>query len=303
MRLVVTGREGQVVTALRERGPGLGAEVVALGRPMLDLARPDTVAAALRAARPDVVVNAAAYTAVDKAEAEPDLAMAVNGTGAGAVASAAAALGVPVIQISTDYVFDGTKASPYVEDDPVGPVSAYGRSKLAGEQAVARAQPNHAILRTAWVYAPFGGNFVRTMLRLAETRPEVSVVADQQGGPTSALDIADAVVTVARNLIARPGDASLRGVFHMAAEGWTSWAGLASAVFEGSAARGGPGAQVRPISTAEYPTPARRPANSRLDCTRLAGAHGVSLPAWQRSLDACLDRLLPGAVHNVERAR
>ncbi|RUV09947.1 dTDP-4-dehydrorhamnose reductase, partial [Mesorhizobium sp. M7A.T.Ca.TU.009.01.3.1] len=194
MRLVVTGRDGQVAASLLEAGQAAaGVEVIAIGRPQLDLARPDTVIEAIAAAKPDIVVSAAAYTAVDQAEDEPDLAFAVNAAGAGEVAQAASRLGVPVIHLSTDYVFDGTKDAAYVETDATAPRSVYGASKLAGEQAVASANPRHLILRTAWVYSPFGKNFVKTMLRLAADRDEIAVVADQWGNPTSALDIADAI--------------------------------------------------------------------------------------------------------------
>jgi dTDP-4-dehydrorhamnose reductase len=291
LRIVVTGWTGQIVRAMLERVPA-GVEIVALRRPDLDLAIPKTVAPTLRAARPDVIVNAAAYTAVDQAESEPDLAMRVNGEAAGEAARAAAALGIPVIQISTDYVFDGALDRPYCEDDPVNPVSAYGRSKLAGELAVAAATENHAILRTAWVYSPFGRNFVRTMLGLGATRDEVAVVADQIGCPTSALDIAEAVIGVARNLLERPNDASLRGTFHMCGQGETNWAGLAEALFADAAARGRKPVAVRPITTAEYPTPARRPANSRLDCGKLDAVHGIALPNWRGSVTDCVDRLI-----------
>ena len=292
MRVAVTGREGQVVRALLERGVAHGAEVIALGRPGLDLARPETIAVALGKARPDVIVNAAAYTAVDKAESEPGLALEINGAGAGAVAQAAALLGVPVLQVSTDYVFDGSSDRPYQPDDVTAPLGVYGRSKLAGEQAVAAASRNHVILRTAWVYSPFGANFVKTMLRLAGSRDEVSVVADQHGCPSSALDIADGILSVAANLLAHPDDPDMRGTFHIAGTGETTWAAFAEAIFAASASRGGPHARVRPIATADYPTPARRPANSRLDCGTLARRHGVSLPAWLPSVDACVARLL-----------
>ncbi|MGO4171381.1 dTDP-4-dehydrorhamnose reductase [Bosea sp. TAF32] len=291
LRIVVTGWAGQVVRAMLERVP-VGAEVIALRRPDLDLAIPRTVAPALRAARPDVIVNTAAYTAVDQAESEPELAMRVNGEAAGEAARAASALGVPVIQLSTDYVFDGALDRPYRENDPTGPISAYGASKLAGEQAVAAATDNHAILRTAWIYSPFGKNFVKTMLRLAETRDEVGVVADQRGCPTSALDIADAIFAVARNLVERPGEASLRGIFHMAARGEAVWADVAEAIFAEQVRLGGKSVAVKRIATADYPTPARRPANSRLDSTKLAVTHGVGLPEWQGSLRACVERLL-----------
>jgi dTDP-4-dehydrorhamnose reductase len=292
MRIVVTGRTGQVVTALGQRA-GLAPDVtvVALGRPELDLADEASIAAALAASAPDVIVSAAAYTAVDQAETEPDLAERVNGAGAGAVAASARRLGVPVIHLSTDYVFDGSKASAYVESDPVGPVSAYGRSKLAGERAVAAANPDHVILRTAWVYAPAGKNFVRTMLRLAASRPELSVVADQHGCPSYAPDIADAVIAVARRLLAEPQDSSLRGVFHLCGTGSTDWAGFADAIFAESARRGGPSAKVRRIGTADYPTPARRPANSRLDCSKLGHAYGIAMPHWSDALSRCMDEL------------
>lgn len=291
MRVVVTGWTGQVVQAMLERVPA-GVEVVALRRPEFDLAAPKTVAPALRSAKPDVIVNAAAYTAVDQAESEPELALRVNGEAAGEAARAAAALGVPMIQISTDYVFDGTLGRPYREDDPVGPISAYGASKLAGEQAVAAASENHAILRTAWVYSPFGKNFVRTMLRLAETRDEIGVVADQHGCPTSALDIADAIFTVARNLTDRPNEAALRGIFHMVAQGEAVWADVAEAIFAEREALGGAPVRVKRIATADYPTPASRPANSRLDSARLKSVHGAALPHWQASLASCVRRLL-----------
>ena len=282
MRIAVTGRTGQVARALAERA-GLGDEVILLGRPELDLAQPATIAPALAAARGDVVISAAAYTAVDKAEGERDLAFAVNGAGAGAVAAAAQALGLPLIHLSTDYVFDGTKPAPYVESDPVAPLGAYGASKLAGEAAVLAADPGAAVCRTAWVYAPFGANFVRTMLRLAETRDEVAVVADQTGNPTSALDIADALLAMARRMTV---DSSPSGIFHMTASGDASWADLAEAVFAASAAHGGPSARVRRIATSEYPTPAPRPANSRLDCARLEQAYGIRLPEWRASVAA-----------------
>lgn len=291
MRIVVTGRTGQVASALRERAPA-GVTVLTLGRPELDLATPATVAPALAASAPDLVVNAAAFTAVDLAESREALAMAVNGAGAGVVAQAAGRLGAPVIQLSTDYVFDGALDRPYCEDDPVGPVGVYGRSKLAGERAVAEATDDHAILRTAWVYSPFGGNFVRTMLRLAGERDEVAVVADQIGSPSSAFDIADAIFAVAANLLARPADPALRGVFHMAGAGEASWAEFAEAIFRERAGRGLRPVAVRRIATVDYPTAARRPANSRLHCARLGAAHGVSLPDWRGSLSACVGRLM-----------
>jgi dTDP-4-dehydrorhamnose reductase len=296
MRIVVTGREGQVARSLAELAREGAVELVAVGRPELDLAGPpDRIIAALENARPDVIVSAAAYTQVDRAESEPEVAFVVNEGGARAVAQAARRLGVPVIHLSTDYVFDGSKASPYVEDDPTRPTGAYGASKVAGEEAVLAEQPNSAVLRTAWIYSPFGANFVRTMLRLAGDRDEIGVVADQRGNPTSALDIANGVLRVAENLVEK-SDSDLRGVFHMTAAGEASWAEFAEAIFAASAGRSGPSAQVRPIGTSDYPTPARRPANSRLDSGKLARIHGVSLPEWHASLNKVVSRLVgPGS--------
>ncbi|WP_131195411.1 dTDP-4-dehydrorhamnose reductase [Lichenihabitans psoromatis] len=293
MRIVVTGQDGQVVRALLSIGADEGVTIVALGRPNLDLAKPETIGPAILAAEPDVVINAAAYTAVDKAEGEADLADAVNGRGAGAVAAAAAQAGVPVLQISTDYVFDGTALRPYREDDPTGPLGVYGRSKLAGEVAAAASNPRHVILRTAWVYSPFGQNFVKTMLRLAATRDEVGVVADQHGCPTSAIDIARVLIEVAKRTAAEPdAAANLFGVFHMAATGEAVWADVAEAIFARSAAQNGPHATVRRIATSDYPTPAKRPANSRLDGGKLASVYGLVMPPWQNSLATCVDTLL-----------
>ena len=290
MRIVVTGREGQVVRSLIERHSDRH-EVVPVGRPTLDLAgEPEAIMAALAAERPDVIVSAAAYTAVDKAESEADLAFAINAGGAGAVAMAARQLAVPLIHLSTDYVFDGTKASPYTEQDPTSPTSVYGASKLAGEQAILGTYDNVAILRTAWVYSPFGANFVKTMLRLAGIQDEVRVVADQLGNPTSALDIADAIMAVASNLTDNSSN-DLRGVFHMSGSGEASWAEFAQAIFDVAVAHDKPGARVQPIAAAEYPVAARRPANSRLDCRRLAQAHGVRLPLWKDSMKQVVERL------------
>jgi dTDP-4-dehydrorhamnose reductase len=292
MRIVVTGRDGQVVRALAERGAPRGHDIIALGRPNLDLAGDgEAIISALVDARPDAIVSAAAYTAVDKAESEPEQAARVNINGAEAVARAAKALEVPLIHLSTDYVFDGAKDGAYVEDDVTRPTGVYGRTKLAGEQAVLAAHDDVAILRTAWVYSPFGANFLKTMLRLAGERDEVSVVADQRGNPTSALDIADAIVTIAEQLAASRSPA-LRGIFHMTGAGEATWADFAEAIFAASAASNGPSAAVRRITTEDFPTPAKRPANSRLDCERLAEAHAVRLPDWPTSTAVVVARLL-----------
>ncbi|MGQ0486605.1 MAG: dTDP-4-dehydrorhamnose reductase [Hyphomicrobiales bacterium] len=293
MRLAVTGRTGQLACALIERAALTPAiEVVALGRPDLDLERPETVAAAIRAARPDLVVNAAAFTAVDRAEAEPERAFAVNRDGAAAVARAAAALNAPFIQLSTDYVFAGLEPGAHIEADATGPVNVYGSSKLAGEIAVREAHPGALILRTSWLYSPFGTNFVKTMLRLGRERHVLRVVDDQWGNPTSALDLADAILRLAPRLAAGGMPA---GTFHLAGAGATTWCRLARYIFEISGAHGGPRPEVAAISTADYPAPARRPPNSRLDCAAFAQAFGFALDPWQRSVEPVVQRLLAEA--------
>ena len=291
MRVAVTGFKGQVATSLLERAGG-DVTIIALARPEVTLEDRAAVLDGVARARPDVVINAAAYTAVDKAEQEEWLAGEVNGKGAGHVAEAAARIGAPLIHLSTDYVFDGTLTRPYREDDAPNPTGAYGRSKLMGERLVAERCENSAILRTAWVYSPFGANFVKTMLRLNETKDEVGVVADQHGNPTYALDIADAVIAVARRLRADSSPA-LRGVFHMTGSGEATWADFAEAIFAEAAARGRRPTRVKRIATAGYPTPARRPANSRLDNTKLKETYGLALPDWRASVKLCCERLLP----------
>jgi dTDP-4-dehydrorhamnose reductase len=291
MRIAVTGAKGQVAMSLVERA-AREFEIVTLSRPAFSLEDRDSVLAGIAAARPDAIVNAAAYTAVDRAESEEDLAMRVNGEGAGHVAEAAGRIGAPLLHLSTDYVFDGALERPYREDDPTGPTGAYGRSKLLGEQRVAERCPNSAILRTAWVYSPFGANFVRTMLRLNETREEVGVVADQRGNPTSALDIAEALLAIARR-IGDDASPALRGVFHMTDSGEATWADFAEAVFQEAHALGRRPTRVRRIAAADYPTPAQRPANSRLDNEKLRRAYGLALPDWRVALAACCPRLNP----------
>ncbi|KAA0972638.1 dTDP-4-dehydrorhamnose reductase [Aureimonas fodinaquatilis] len=288
MRILVTGSAGQVAQAMADLA-GPDVEVVVQGRPVLDITDRSSIDRAIADVRPDIVVNAAAYTAVDKAESEEAEAFAVNATGAGNVAAASAAADLPVIHISTDYVFAGDKATPYVEADATGPQGAYGRSKLAGEEAVADANPQHVILRTAWVYGPYGNNFLKTMLRLAETRDVLRVVADQRGTPTYAPDIALGILAVARQMLYAPG--AQVGVFHMVAEGETNWAGFASEIFARSRETGGSYADVEPITTADYPTPAVRPANSRLETAKFRLAFGHALPRWQDGVARCLKAL------------
>lgn len=291
MRMLVTGQAGQVATSLSR----LGTEqdpVFAIGRPELDLLDSGSIAQAIQRYRPDVVVNAAAYTAVDLAETEQQAAFAVNRDGAGKVAAAAAAADLPIIQISTDYVFSGDKADAYVETDIASPLGVYGQSKLEGEQLVAQANARHVILRTSWVYGPHGKNFLLTMLRLARDRDLVRVVADQRGSPTSSADIAEGIRVVAGRITDRPEALDWRGIFHMTARDSTSWAGFAEAILAASAARGGPHATVEAITTAQYPTPARRPTNSVLSSQKYAAVFGHALPIWRDSLPACIAEVL-----------
>ncbi|MGJ4854226.1 dTDP-4-dehydrorhamnose reductase [Labrys sp. La1] len=298
MRIVVTGREGQLAHSLRAVGASSGVDIVCLGRPQLDLSEAATVSAALLGTGADVIINAAAYTAVDRAESEPEKAHAVNAAGAGLVAQAAQRLGVPIVHISTDYVFDGGWQHPYREEDRVCPLGAYGASKHDGELRVAAANPRHVICRTSWVYSPYGQNFVKTMLRLAGERDEVGVVADQLGSPTYALDLAETLLRIARRVLdekvvdEKAADTPLFGVFHVAGGGQASWADLAEAVFAASASSGGPSARVRRIDTKDYPTPARRPADSRLDTGKLQERYGIVLPDWRASVGDCVSRLL-----------
>ena len=293
-RYLVTGTQGQVALSLAARAASrTDIEIMAVGRPELDLADPASIAATVSQIAPDLIISAAAYTAVDQAQSEEALAFAINADGPAALAQAASSRGIPLVHLSTDYVFSGAKTTPYVETDDTRPTNVYGRSKLEGEKRVLAASPDIAVLRTAWVYSPYGKNFLKTMLRLAGERPELRVVADQFGNPTSALDIADAVLKVAENLLDSRDD-SLRGIFHMTATGEASWADFARVIFSASAAEGGPSSKVVSISTADYPTPASRPANSRLDCSKLGLNHGVSLPDWRRSTAAIVREIMAG---------
>lgn len=292
MKILVAGAQGQLARALVDAARGHdGLDVVALGRPRFDLLNKVAIAEAFAAVQPDLVVNAAAYTAVDKAESDAGAAFAINRDGAAALAAAADSHTCPIIHVSTDYVFDGAKAEPFVETDPVNPASVYGRSKLEGETAVRAANPRHLILRTAWLYAPYGQNFLRTIVRLARERPQLRIVADQRGNPTYVPHLADAILAVATQLDAGVRSADVWGIYHAAADGETTWAGFAAEIVRVGVHHGVPAVPVSPISTAEYPTPARRPANSRLDCTRLARTFGVRLPPWQQGVSECVARL------------
>ena len=281
-RILVIGRSGQLAGALAEAPWPDGIALACRGRDQIDLGAPDAAREAVARERPDLVINAAAYTAVDKAESEPALAYAVNRDGPAALAEACGAITSPLIHVSTDYVFDGSKAGAYVEEDPVHPVSVYGASKEAGESAIRAHLPAHVILRTAWVYAPLGQNFVRTMLRLGRERPELRVVDDQTGCPTAAAELALAVRAAATRLLDGGRD---HGTFHFCGAGQTSWFGFAQAIFE---LAGEPRPRVIPIATREYPTPARRPANSVLDSAKFARLYGVIARPWRDSLARCL---------------
>ncbi|MBI1250120.1 MAG: dTDP-4-dehydrorhamnose reductase [Alphaproteobacteria bacterium] len=290
-RLLVLGRSGQLARALAEGLPRADRHVVCLGRPELDLADAGSLERAMAAVKPDVVINAAAYTAVDKAEDDAASAHAINADGAGAAARAAAAIGARFVHFSTDYVFDGAKGAPYVESDAPAPANVYGASKLAGERAVMAHNASCVIVRTSWVYAPYGANFVQTMLRLASSNDVLRVVDDQRGAPTYAPDIADAVSAIVDRLAAPHGEHAF-GVFHYTGAGDTTWHGFAQAIMDGARARGQASCPVEPITTAQYPTRARRPADSRLDAQKIAAAYGVRAPDWRVSLDRCLDRLM-----------
>jgi len=280
--LLVFGRTGQVATELARLAPGARF----LGRDQADLTDPAACAAAIRASDCAAVLNAAAYTAVDRAESEPDLARAVNAEAPAAMARAAAERGVPFLHLSTDYVFDGSGERPWSETDPTGPLGVYGATKLAGERGIAAAGGQWAVLRTSWVFSAHGANFVRTMLRLGAERDELRVVADQQGGPTPAADIAAAGLTM---LDAMRADAARGGLYHFAGAPDTSWAGFAREIM----AQAGLSCRVTGISTADYPTPARRPANSRLDCAAILRDFGISRPDWRAGLAKVLQELKP----------
>ena len=264
---------------------------MALGRPALDLADRLSVNRALDASSADIVVNAAAYTAVDQAERDASAAFAINAAGAEHVAEACARLALPLIHISTDYVFDGMKPSPYLESDLTGPTTVYGRSKCEGEQQVAQTCPHHIILRTAWLHSPFGHNFVKTMLRLASEREQISVVDDQFGSPTYALHLAEIILAIADQLATGNADPQW-GVYHAAGEGNASWYELAEAIFQASRALGGPSAKVIKIPSSRYAAAAKRPMNSRLDGGKLARSFDLRLPHWRTGVDCGVTRLL-----------
>lgn len=290
--ILVFGANGQLGQELTRLAATHGLPMHALPHGEADISDSSAVAAALARWKPKLLVNAAAYTKVDLAETNADEARKGNEIGPGVLGGACAAAGIPMVHVSTDYVFDGSKPDPYRETDPVWPISAYGRSKVAGEEAVRGELKHHVILRTAWVYSEFGYNFLKTILRLAETRDELRIVADQHGSPTSAREIAEAILHLAPPLLR---DRKLSGTYHFTAEGFTTWHGFASRVVEIAAPMTGRNPRVIPIQTADYPTPAKRPANSRLDCGLFVQTFGITPRHWTESVDATTRTLVAAA--------
>lgn len=295
MSILLIGKNGQVGFELQRSLAPLGP-VVALGSAECNLSQPESIRQAVRRHRPTIIVNAGAYTAVDRAETERDLAFAINGTAPGILGAEASAIGALVVHYSTDYVFDGHGTRPYRETDPTAPQSAYGRSKLEGEVQLAAATPRHLILRTSWVVGAHGTNFAKTMLRLAAERDELHVVDDQIGAPTSASLIADCTAHMIRPFLGHERQAFPSGIYHLAAGGETSWHGYARHIIARARQAGRPlrvsPDHVIPIRSADYPTQARRPHNSRLDTTRLREAFGLTLPDWREGLDHILQQIL-----------
>jgi dTDP-4-dehydrorhamnose reductase len=289
MRVLIFGSTGQVAQALRHAQWAKGTTLIFLDRRAADFVQPESLGAVVRAQAPDAVVIAAAYTAVDAAEANEGTAYRVNAEAPGAIGLAADALSAPVVHLSTDYVFDGAKAEPYTEADASHPVNAYGRTKLAGEVAIRAANPRHLILRTSWLYSATGANFLLTMLRLARQGAEVRVVSDQVGCPTAADDLAAAIAKAVTRLV---NNTAPFGLFHVTGDDTTSWHGFAEAIFSELQARGLRRPRNVAIPTSEFPTPARRPLNSQLSCARFAEAFGIRLPGFQSSLPAIIGRVL-----------
>jgi dTDP-4-dehydrorhamnose reductase len=294
MKILLTGGEGQLGTELIAQSQACGIEILAPTMVEMDLTQPAHINRFWSAFQPAVVINAAAYTAVDRAESEQELTFAVNTKAPALIARRCALEGIPLIHISTDYVFDGLKGSPYLEDDPLAPLGVYGRSKAEGESAVRDALDLHMIIRTAWLYSAHGLNFVKTVMRLAAERDELRVVDDQVGSPTSAADLAAAILTIAGRIGAKKPFPW--GTYHYCGNGVTSWYGLAHRVLELLVEAGRMASfRLTPISTAEFPTPARRPAYSVLDCRRIEATFGVARPPWQASVAEAVHRLLAAA--------
>jgi dTDP-4-dehydrorhamnose reductase len=287
--ILIVGAAGQVGQELMLRGERERPHLVGVAHRELDIRDAAKIRAAVERLAPAAIINVAAYTAVDRAESERDLAFAVNRDGPANLASACAALAIPLLHVSTDYVFDGRKPDAYVEDDPVSPAGAYGASKLAGEEAVRGRLERHVILRTAWVFSSHGTNFVKTILRLAAERPQLRVVDDQIGCPTPAGAVAEALLTIAAQ--AKRGSIAW-GTYHFCGAPETTWYGFAGAILDTTAGQLGRRVPVAPIATAEYPTPARRPSNSVMSCAKIAAAFGISRPDWRASLPGIVAALL-----------
>lgn len=287
--VLVTGGNGQLAVSLADVG---GARVIKVGRPDFDFDRPETIDAVVARYDPAFVVNAAAWTAVDAAETEVAAASRANQTGAAILAAACAAQGCGLIHISTDYVFAGDKGTPYVESDPTSPRTVYGATKAAGETAVLAACPQAIILRTAWVYSAHGKNFVKTMIAAGAKNPKLRVVGDQFGNPTSSDDLAQAIFAIIARIEETGWQAAYPGVYHATAQGETTWHGLAVATLEQAARHGQTLPEIEAIRTQDWPTPAERPQDSRLDCTKLKQVFGVSLPNWRQSVARTVDRVL-----------
>jgi dTDP-4-dehydrorhamnose reductase len=289
--ILIAGRNGQLARCLRALAVARGLPAVALGRGELDLETREGIDKIIAAVAPSAIINAAAYTAVDQAESEAAKAFSINRGGAAALADIAWQLNIPLVHLSTDYVFDGAKPDTYDESDVPAPLNVYGASKLAGEAAVLAAHPLATVIRCSWIYSPYGSNFVRTMLRLCETQPVVRVVCDQHGNPTSARDLAAGVLQIAERSIADDRRATA-GIFHLAGQGGTSWHDFAQAIIDGLSRRGMKTPTLEAITTEEFPTAARRPRNSRLDSSKAERVFGIRLPAWRHSLETCLDQLV-----------
>lgn len=299
--ILVCGRRGQVATDLREAGEAAGLSLRALGRPELDVTDADAIARALDGLRPAAVINAAAFTAVDRAEAEPDAAHLLNRDGPARLARACAERGLPLIHLSTDQVFDGTKDGPYTEDDEPNPLCVYGASKIAGERAVMAASGDHLVVRVSWVFGPSGENFVTKVLDWARARDKLSIVSDQRGRPTYSPDLSRALLELAGRMTAAGGERP-RGLLHLAGATTLTRFAQAEAVLAGSAARGGPTARVEPVRTADFPVPAMRPLNAALDASRARERFGIGLGSFADDLDRTLDRLLGPKVRPSARA-
>ena len=290
--ILVAGRNGQVALELARALRAAGYRYLAFGRDKLDIADTDAVDHAVQSLKPALVINAAAYTAVDKAENNKDAARAINALGAEHLAAAAHRVGAPIIHLSTDYVFDGNQSTPYVESDRPNPLSVYGSTKLEGERLVANANPRHVILRTAWIFSPHGQNFVKTILALGAEHEEIRIVVDQRGAPTSATDLADAIVYLSNAVLEDEKGPEQYGTFHITNEGNTTWHGFACAIMDGARLRGARVARVEPIATTDFPMRARRPPNSTLNTTKISRTYGIELQSWRSALENCLDTLV-----------